>query len=358
MPSALEIAQGRNAPLTQGLFYTVNTRHPLFSAFDFRTSVDTKFKSLSLISLPSSKFADLNEGFAPGYARFALREFSCSLIGGQVSIERITREAWDRSHPGLDYESIQTEAKIMADILHVEKQLIKGTSNDAKGFPGAKDMTPFITGNTFTMADAPDDYDFKRTVLDAEGTTSSTASSVYSFVFGEMECQGVIGNDQTGAGELFHVGPTVTEFLAPDASKPTERLEHDTFQMEGYIGLSVSGFNLQEDDQTVPTQYSVRRMANVTKDSGKTVDDAKMEKLAISHGTGYTPSLFAMSARSGDQLAGSRQATAIHYSLGGGGDARNNSGSVQPRRPDNWEGIPIVYPQPGVIGNTDAIESV
>lgn len=357
MPSALEIAQGRSAPLSTSLFYAVQTRTPLFSAFDFRTSVDTKFKTLSLISLPTSAFVDFNEGFSPSYARFALREFTCSLIGGLVQLERITREAWDRSHPGLSYESIQTEAKVIADILHVERQLIKGWENDPKGFPGAKQMTPFTTGNVLAMTDSADDSGFAKTVINAGGTTSSTASSVYSFVFGEMECQGILGNDQTGAGEIFHVGETVKQFKAPNPDRPTEESEHDIFQMEGYVGLSVTGFNLQEEGQAVPTQYSMRRLANVTKDEGKTLDDEKMEKLALSHGVGYTPSLLAMSHRSGDQLANSRTPS-IHYNIGGGGSARDFSGSVKPSRPTSWEGIPIVYPQPSVIGNTDAIEAV
>jgi hypothetical protein len=356
MPSALEIAQGRSAPLSSSLFYSVQTRAPLFSAFDFRTSATKNFKSLSLISLPDSAFVDYNEGFTSSNARFALREFQCSLIGGIIQAENITMREWNESHEGHDWFQIQTETKILADILNVERQLIKGTSNDAKGFPGAKEMTPFLSGNTFTMTDAPDDYDFERSVLNVAGTTANTATSVYSFAFGPMQCQGIIGN-AGGSGEIFEIGEARQQFLAPDSSAPTKTSEHTVMQIHGYVGLSVSGHNQQIEGQTVPTQYSVRRAANITKDSGKTLTDSVMEKLATSHETGVMPSLFAMSARSGDQLAASRSHTAVHINLGGGGDARNSSGSVTPARPREWEGIPIVYPQPNCIGNTDAIES-
>lgn len=358
MPTASEIATGRDAPLSQGLFYALQTRAPLFSAFDFRTSTDTRFKSLALVSLPDSKFVDYGEGFAPSNARFELRDFECSLIGGQVSEELITSRQWDRRHPGLSWRAIQTQAKIEADILNVERQMIKGSANDGKGFPGAKEMTPFIAGNVLGLTDEAEDHDYERSVIDAGGTSANEASSVYSFVFGEMDCQGILGSDQTSEGELFHVGEPVRQMIATDPNKPGETLEHRIFQLHGYVGLSVSGFNKQKESEPVPVQYSLRRLANVTTDNGATLDDAKMEQLATSHGVGKFPSLFAMSARSGRQLANSRAATSIVHNLGIRGDARNATGSIQPRRPDEWEGVRIVYPQPAAIGNGDAIEAV
>lgn len=356
MPSAIEIAQGRSAPLSAGIFEAIQTSHPLFSAFDMRTSASDNFLTLARVSLPTSGFKNLGEGFTASDAKFALREFSCSLIGGKVQAELISMQKWNRNHPGLDWWGIQVDAKMTADILHLERQIIRGLSHDAKGFPGAKDMTPFITGNVLAMTDTPDDSDFTKTVVNVAGTTANTASSAYSFVFGPMQAQLVMGGDS--GGELFEVGEPIRQFLAPDANAPTETSEHMAVQIHGWVGLSISGFNQSVAGQTVPTQYSVRRAANITADSGKGMTDKVMEKLAVSHGTGVTPSLFAMSARSADQLAASRNATAIHVNLGGGGNARNYSGSINPMRPREWEGIPIAIPQPNVIGNTDAIEAV
>lgn len=354
MPTAFEIAQGRPAPLTEGIFEAVQTRHPLFSHFDTRTSAEDKFLSLARVSLPSSSFANLGEGFSSSTAKFSLREFSCSLIGGKVEAELISMRKWDRNHPGNGYFAIQLESKMTADILHVERQIIRGLENDAKGFPGAKDMTPFVTAALLTAAQTPDDYDFEKTVLNVAGSTASTASSVYSFVFGEMEAQLVLGND--GGAELFAVSEPMDQHIAPDPNQPDKTLLHRLVQIEGWVGLSIGGFNQQQQGQEVPTQYSVRRAANVTGDADKGCTDSVMEKLGLMHGTGRFPNLFAMSGRSGDQLAKSRSATEVFISLGGGGDARTRSASIQPKRPDNWEGVPIVYPQPGVIPNNDAIE--
>jgi|DEB0MinimDraft_6_1074348.scaffolds.fasta_scaffold04713_1 hypothetical protein len=358
MPTASQIAQGRQTPLTAGLFNAVRDEAPLFSAFDARTTSDTSFLSLAIVSLPSSGFANLNEGFTSSEGQLELREFSCSLIGGLIKAERISADLWDSKNAGsagYNWFDLQTMLKMKADILHVEKQMIKGRSgNDSKGFPGAKELTPY-SGGVFTMSETASKYDFKRSVLDVAGTSADTASSVYSFVFGPTESQLILGNDS--GGELVRMGEIHTQMLAPNSAEATKLSEHRVAQVDGYVGLAVSGFNQQLTDQTVPTQYSVRRAANVTADSGKKCTDEVLDKLARSHGTGRRPSLFAMSHRSGEQLAASRQSTAVNYNMGQTGDAARSVANIYPEPPDNWRGIPIVYPSPDVIGDTDAIES-
>lgn len=357
MPNALEIAQGRQTPLTAGLFMAVRDEAPLFSAFDVRTTSGTSFLSLAVVSLPSSSFANLGEGFTNSDGKLELREFSCSLIGGQVKAELISAGLWDKAHQGSGstWFDLQTMLKVKADVQNVERQIILGRSNDAKGFPGAKELTPYSAG-VFTMAETSAKYNFQRPVLNVGGTTADTASSVYSFVFGEMESQLILGNDS--GGELIQIGETITQDLAPDpVNEPSKLLRHDVAQLEGFVGLSVSGFNQQIDGQTIPTQYSVRRAANITADSGKTCTDTVIDKLTLSHGTGRGSSLLAMSHRSGEQLAASRQATAVNFNMGQSGDAQNAVATIYPAPPPSWNGIPIVYPLPSVIGDTDAIES-
>jgi hypothetical protein len=356
MPNALEISQGRQAPLTAGLFQAIQTYVPLFSAFDVRTTADTKVLSLALISLPSAGFADINEGFEASDGHLELREFSCSMIGGLIKAELNTMDLWNKHHQasGYDWWDLQSMLKIRASVMHVEQQIILGSSNDAKGFPGAKELTPWSQG-VFTMAQTAAHYDFERPVLNVAGTTANTASSVYSFVFGEMDAQLVFGNDS--GGELFSLGEVLSQFFAPDSNAPTKLLEHQVQQMIGYVGLSVGGFNQQVEGQRIPVQYSVRRAANVTADVGRGCTDAVMDKLSRSHGTGRWPSLFAMSHRSGEQLAASRQPTAINYVMGQTGDAASAVYNTYPEPPDNWRGVPIIYPRPQVIGDTDAIEA-
>jgi hypothetical protein len=357
MPTALEIAQGRQTRLSAGLLMSVLTHTPLFSAFDVRTTGDTEFLTLSLDSLPSSQFVNLGEGLKAGTARMSIRRSSCSLIGGLVMAEVASAALWDRAHAqvGMNYFGIQADARIKADMLNVERQMIDGTNNDAKGFPGAKQITPF-SGGVFNMTETAQKYNYARAVLDAGygiSKTANTASSVYSFVFGNLDSQLVWGND-AGAGEMFRFTDIRRQFIAPDSSKPTELLEHDIAQALGHIGLAVGGFSPDQIGQTVPTQYSLRRIANLTADVGAKLTDGHVDKLVRSHGPGRRPNLLAMSVRSGEQLAASRQPTAVNVNMGAG-NADAQSFVTYPPPPENWRGIPIVYPL--CIGEADAVES-
>lgn len=354
MPTAVQIAQGRQVPLSLGLFLAIRAYAPLVSAFDVRLSSDDKFLTLTVVSLPTSNFVNLGEGLSASEGRTDLREFSCSQIGGLVKAEVESSRIWDKHHAasGYTWMDLQTELRVKADVLNVERQMILGLANDAKGFPGAKDMTPFLTANVQTMAQTSQSLQFKRAVINAAGSTANTASSVYSFVFGELEAQLVLGND-TGA-ELVSISETVRQMIAPDSNAPAKLSLHDVAEVRGYMGLAINGFNQQIAGQAVPVQYACRRIANLTADSGCKLTDAHMDKLRRSHGEGRRPGLFAMSARSGEQLAASRQATAINFNMGQSGDAQNATFTTYPPPPENWNGIPIVYPD--CIGETDAIE--
>jgi hypothetical protein len=356
MPTALQIAQGRQTRLSAGLLMSVLTHTPLFSAFDVRTSPDTEFLTLAVDSLPTSEFVRLGQGLSAGNANLSIRKASCAMIGGLVSAEVASAALWDRAHAaaGMSWFALQTDARVKADLLNIERQLISGLANDALGFPGAKDMTPFAS--SFTMAETAQKYDYKRPVINAGSgvsLTAGTASSVYSFCFGPLDCQLVIGND-SGAGELFRFTEVVRQFVAPDSNEPTKSLLTDMAQLLGHIGLSVGGFSPSQDGQTVPTQYSARRIANLTADVGAKLTDAHMDKLLRSHGPAKRPSLFAMSVRSGEQLAASRQPTAVNFNMGSG-DAAAMSYPTYPPPPDNFRGVPIVYPL--AIGEADTVEA-
>jgi hypothetical protein len=355
MPTALEIAMGRSVPLTQGILMAVQTSHPLLSAFDVRTTTDKRFMSLVLTGLPSSGFVEYNQGFTPSKTTLAIREFDCKLIGGQIAEEVITANEWNKAHPhaGYTYFDLQTEGKTTADLRHIERCTIYGTAVDPKAPAGLKELTPFIpASNNLSLTDSPDDYDFTKSVINAGGTAAGTASSVYSICFGDKDAQLVIGNDQ--GGEFFTMSDIIQQMLPPDPAKPTETSLHNVMQIHGFIGLSVGGFTKLTPDQTVPTQYAVRRLANVTNDAAAKVTDAKLEKLVLSHNDGKRPSILAMSPRSGDQWAASRSAANVSVFLGGMGSAKDSQVNLQAPRPTNYEGIPVVYTS--LIRNNDTIE--
>lgn len=354
MPTLAEIAQGRNVPLSLGIIQAAQTDAPALMAFDARTSSTTKFMALALTGIPTaSGFKDYNQGFTGGTASLTLREFEAKLAGAKVEIERITAARWDAEHQaaGMTYFDLQVNARMASEMRNIERVIFKGTAHDAKGFPGLKQLTPFVSTNVLELTEEPADSDFTRTCVDAGGTTATTASSVYSVVHGPLDCQLVVCNDL--GGELFSMTEPVRQHMAPDSNSPTATLEYLISQIWGYFGVSVSGMN-QTPNSVVPTQYSVRRLANVTGDSGAKLTDAKMELLVDSHG-GRIPSRFYMSDRSGRQLSESRSVSSVTLFVGGPGDARNNAGNLRAPKPDNWEGIPITYTS--AIGNTDAIET-
>lgn len=330
---------------------------PLLASLDARTSPTTKFQSLALTGLPTAgPFVNYNEGFTPSDCTLEVREFDCSLVGGQIKAERITARKWDAEHTASGYTwlDLLMETKMKAQGIELEKQIIKGTAYDAKGFPGLKELLPYIAANLLATTETAAKYNFARTVLNAGGSTSSTGTSVYAIIEGEMDVQLVIGNGNQTGGELFTLSELVASNEAPNSAEATKKTLHDLQQFDGHLGLSLCGFN-QTPNSVVPTQYSARRIANLTAQVGYTLTDALMSKLKTMFGPGKMPTKFIMGTRSGEQLAASRQATAINVNLGAG-PAITQSFNTYPPAPDSWNGIPIIYAD-NAIGETEAIEA-
>jgi hypothetical protein len=360
MPTAAQIAMGVQAALSAGLLMKVQTAAPLFSSFDVRTSPDKRVLTLAVNSLPTaSKFVAEGQGVNASEGTLQLVEFDMNKIKGQLRQEKDSAALWDAAHAasGTSWWDLQAMLKTKADILNIEQQIINGTLNDANGFPGLKQMTPFKSGNTFTMADSTQSQLFTRSVLNVGGTTDNTASSIYSIIFGQLDCQLVWGN--YFGGELFSFSNIVEQYLPPNQNTPNDLLLYQISDMTAYVGLSVAGFNPQTVGQAVPTQYSVRRAANITNDSGKTANDALLDKLTRSHGIGMIPDLLVMSQRDGENIAKSRTPTAINFNMGQTGDAQLGTYGTYPAPPEFYtargKNIPIVYPF--CVGSTDALES-
>jgi hypothetical protein len=355
MPTLAEIAQGRQIPLTSGILEAVATQSPALAAFDARTVRSTKFQTLALVELPNaSGFKHYGEGASHGAARLELREFDAKLMVAKVEAEQITAARWDAEHlaSGETYFDMQINARMAKEMRHLERTIFYGTVYDAKGFPGLKQLTPVVSANTLTLNEDPGDLDYVKSVINAAGTTATTASSVYSVKYGPMDAQIVVCNDL--GGELFAMSEPIRQHLAPDATKPNETLEYLITQISGHFGVSVSGMN-ETPNNVVPTQYAVRRLANVTRDNNCTLNDKLLERLVSSHGDGVVPDVIFMSNRSYMDWRDSRQATNVTVFLGGGGDAVNIRGNL-PRERMDFEGIRVVVTN--AIRNNDAIETV
>ena len=357
MPTALQIAQVRQTPLTAGLFMAMFKEAPLLAALQARPNATKTFKGLAMSALPTAHpFVNNNEGYTSYEGAFTLRSFEASKVGGKVQTDVSAARAWDAeaAGAGLTWFDILLESQMAAQGIALSKQIIQGTTLDAKGFPGLKQLTPFVSGNTLTDTESVSTSEFSRSVINAAGTTDNTATSVYAIVEGPLDTQLVLCNAGT-AGDIFTMEQEVYTMLPPDSSDTTKTSLHRVQQFEAYLGLSVAGMN--QVNATSPVyQRAVRRYANLTGDSGKGMTDARMQRLARSFGGSKRPTLFVMATRSGEQLAASRQASAVFNVNMGPGAASSQTFNAYPAPPETWEGIRIVYDDQA-IGTTDALES-
>lgn len=351
--TAAELAQVSGSQFLQGLFDFTRTSVPILNSFGARGITGTRFKSLAVGAYPTEpSFVRLNEGYTSSKGLFTLGEFAMSRMNAMVKVQESSCMLWDAENVtgAGDYFTLQAYMTFKAAMLHMEKQIIYGTTVDAKGFPGMKQLTPALTANTLTYATptAPESDGYIRSFINAGGTTATTASSVYAVKFGPLDTQLLYGGPQGIAGFL-NMSPK--ERVLQSVTDPVDSIVKDDWFLvssgEGYVGLSVAGSN--ESTRAFP-QQSLRRIGNLTNDSGKSLNEAKLDYLLESFPPGQMPDALYMSPRSLRQLRDSKPAQTVF--VNSGSNAMN--GTYTQPLPDNHRGVPIIVSER--ILNTDAIE--
>lgn len=339
MPTASDIARDRNTPFTQGVLMACLADAPAIAHFDVRTVGGTRFKSLARVALATAvpAFVPYNAGFPlMNRAQFAIREFNCKLAGGYYEVEPITAREWERDNPiGTPWDVLQIQESMQSDMIQRERALFYGTAIDPDGPLGLKQICADLAGNVLAIGDTAADTDFTKTVVNAGGSTANTASSVYAVKYGERDAQIIYGGD--GGGELYQLGEVVDKVKVPDPAKPNNQIVVKHQQFHAHLGLSVGGWSNQTADELVPTQYSVRRLKNLTAQVGFTCDDFKLEALVAS--MPYRPDVLFMAPRSRRQLRLSRSPVQTVYV--GGVLPGNSSANLAPL-PIDFDGIPII----------------
>jgi hypothetical protein len=165
---------------------------------------------------------------------------------------------------------------LIAAFVGMESQIIYGTDSDAVGFNGFADLS---------SVDAVAD----EMVVDAGGTTASTASSVWAIRLGESAVSAVYG-----LGGQIEIGQ---EYSVLRSGSVTGSYDAMRTPILFYGGLQVA------------TNYDLGRIANVTEDAGKGLTDDLLSELIGKFPAGRAPSVIAMSRRSLRQLQQSRTAT-------------------------------------------------
>lgn len=197
---------------------------------------------------------------------------------------------------------------LKAAFYEFEKQIIYGTGNAAGGFAGLIDNAQLDA-----LADAM--------VVNAGGTTASTASSCFLIRAGEDAMSAVMIEDAP-----IELGETVVIDAVDGTGKhfPAYYTPAST-----WCGMQIGG------------AFDVARIANLTADNGKGLTDALIYEALSKFPGGRVPTHIVCNRRSLEQLRKSRTAT-------------NATGAPAPV-PREVEGIPIIVTE--AISTTEALET-
>lgn len=358
MPTAAELAHISGNPYASYLLDAVRADAPIFSALYSLPMMGTSFLTLAITALPTpSGVLDINQGYKGSKATLSMEKVEAKRFGLLVEAPVSSTDLWNAQNRlasganiGMDYMTMQARAALRSELNNIDKLILLGTGLDSKSFFGLKEITVATTANTLALTGAPEADKYVRSAINAGGTTSATASSVYSICEGEEDLALRIGGIG-GIEGFLGMSPVKTVFQA-DPGDATRKQEYYISTGEGYMGLSIFGSGENATNRKFP-QYSVRRLFNLTEDSGKTLTQQKMDFLMESHPTGHKPTKFLMSPRSQRQLRDDLASTATVFIQGS--TAANSTYTRKPELPPDYRGIPIIVSEE--IGSTDAIET-
>lgn len=290
---------------------------PEAQMFPARTIRGTNYRTVLRTGFPTTGFRSANDGVDPSKSTFRNALVEAYIFGGRIEVDKAVADAHEDGAEA--YQALEASGVMQSALRKLGSQVWYGTANDGKGFPGLKDFTKFGTETDYGDA----------LTIDAGGTTAGTASSVYAVKFGPQDVQMVVGRE--GVIDL-------PDFRVGDIKGANDKaLTGFISELTAWVGLQC--FN----------QNSVRRIANLTADSGKGLTDVLLAALMETYPVGIRPDAIFMSRRSRSQLQASRTVV-----LHGVGTTRPDQPAIAPL-PTSYEGIPIIATDS--ILNTDAIES-
>jgi hypothetical protein len=316
MPTTLlDVAKLNGNDAVVGLIEASLKFSPEAQIFPFRTIRGTSYKTVQRTGLPTVSFRSANEGVTPSKSEFSDKTVECFILDSQIEVDKAIADAYEDGAAA--FQAIEATGVMQAAMRKLGSQVWYGTVNDAKGFPGLKAFT--AKGATTLNGDAM--------TVDATGDTATTASSVYLVSFGNQNLQMVGGQNSTFQLEDFRI-QTIT--------KSAKNLTAYVAGLTAWVGMQIGHENV------------VRRILNLTAQSGKGLTDLLLADAMATFPVGYQPDAIFMSRRSRAQLQKARTVT-----LFGQGTTRANQPLIAPV-PTEYEGIPIIVTDS--ILNTDAIE--
>lgn len=349
---------GRNV-FASSLIDGVSQENQVFSRFFAVPLIGTQYDSLVIAGDPTaSRFLRRGEGYTSGARTFAKGKVNAARLGFMVREAVTTTDEWNRAAAaagvsGADWLTQAAEGQVRSHLAYLETQIFTGTVNDELGFLGLKQICSYTSGNVLTYAtDRPEASSYTKSVINAGGSTADTADSIYAVRMGPRAVNLRIGGE-AGIPGFLKMSPVTRQYEA-DSGDSTRRQEYYMSHCEGYVGLDVMGSSESYADRTY-SQFDVRRVANVTADSGKTCTEALLDYLLESFPDGHEPNIIFMSKRAQRQLRDSRTGAVTQFLMAPGGDAKNAKFTLAQPLPESHRGVPIVATRR--ITSTQAIES-
>lgn len=316
MATILDLAKMQYADPVVGLIEESLAAAPEVAALPARTVPGTSFRTFVRTALPTVSFTKANAGVAASSSTFEQRLTELYPLRGIIQIDKALSAQSDGL--GLPNLEMMEAAGVVQSILRkLGKQVWYGTSTngDSSGFPGIKDALP--------KSDTAH-------VIDAGGTTASTASSVYLIKRGLQDASLVTGNNTTLALSPF------SDQQVQDSS--SNWYDARVANVTAWAGMQLGNANC------------IVRICNLTADSGKGLTDSLLAQALALFQIGYQPDSIWMSRRSRRQLQ--QQRTVQLYSQAGISPGAKQ-GTVA-EVPMEFNGLPIFTTDQ--ILNTDAIE--
>ncbi len=260
---------------------------------DARTIRGINYKTLIRVGLPTVGFRDGNQGVARTNSRYENRLVETFIMNPRWGVDKAVA---DMSEDG--WQALMADeafGHVEAAMQQLGRQFYYGTnttySGALKGFPGLLDA-----------------YDSTNMLVDATGSTATTASSVWAVKFGPAAVRWVWGGDGR---------------MEPSPVDERDMLDADSNPFTGYHQELLARPGLQ-----VVSQRYVARIKNLTEDSGHGLTDALLNKLLEKFPVGVRPDAIFLTKRSRRQLRNSRTAT--------------NSDGKEAAQPMDFDGIPLV----------------
>ena len=267
---------------------------------------NTVHKYRKITGAPAVGFRSENDGRENDHSEDTVVTVNLKIADFGFSVDVASAEGDSQSTP--EQVIAREGARHLAAILYkAESQVFygTGTGGDANGFSGFMNST-YLDALADTM------------VIDAGGTTASTASSVYAVRLGTDDVA-MVTQPEIQIGESMVQRVAGATGFYPAYYTPASV----------WLGLQMGG------------AYSVGRIANLTEDSGKGLTDDLIADLLSQFPAGRQPSILCMSRRSLKQLQISRTAT-------------NATGAPAPF-PTEAFGVPIIVTD--ALTNTEALET-